>query len=117
MQYAGKDATEAYESMHPPNLLSEYLALDKHLGELDAILVSNNQEKPKSKDQLRVEAAYKRRPPLGRILNLNDLEVRTSGLTCSHSTYRVCNTDVPQSGGVRAQDVQFLCHVSSSFLT
>ena len=35
LKYAGKDATEAYEPIHPPDTLDKYLPKDKHLGEVD----------------------------------------------------------------------------------
>jgi L-lactate dehydrogenase (cytochrome) len=73
LQYAGKDATEAYEAIHPPHLLDEHLTQDKHLGELEEIQGIAKQ-RLKSKDELRVEMELRRRPPLGRVLNVNDME-------------------------------------------
>lgn len=80
LKYAGKDATEAYEPIHPPDALEKNLPLGKHLGPIDsqsALTVQKAQEsRQKTKDELRVEKALKERPPLSRILSLADMEVR-----------------------------------------
>ena len=35
MKYAGKDATAAYEPIHPPDALDKNLPREKHLGDLE----------------------------------------------------------------------------------
>ena len=35
MKYAGKDGTEAYEPIHPPDTLDKFLDKSLHLGEVD----------------------------------------------------------------------------------
>lgn len=75
LQYAGKDATEPFEKFHTTEALKG-LPAEKHLGLLTkdaAAAVTHAQSK--TKDQLRVEEAHKRRPPLHRILNLAEMEV------------------------------------------
>ncbi|KAG5654775.1 hypothetical protein H0H81_003783 [Sphagnurus paluster] len=78
LKYAGRDATRAYTPIHPPDALEKNLPAEKHLGPLDsdaARLVRQAQEnRKKTKDELRVEDAQKRRPPLSRILSLADME-------------------------------------------
>lgn len=78
MKYAGKDATAAYESIHPPDTLDKNLPADKHLGSLDTQGAKQIQDaqlnRKKTKDELRVEEAVKSRPPLGEMLCLQDLE-------------------------------------------
>ncbi|KAH0590571.1 hypothetical protein H2248_000711 [Termitomyces sp. 'cryptogamus'] len=78
LKYAGKDATDVYESIHPPDALKKNLPTSKHLGPLNsdaARAVAQAQEsKLKTKDELRVEIALKQRPPLNRILSLADME-------------------------------------------
>jgi hypothetical protein len=81
LKYAGKDATEPFDTFHSPDALVN-LPVDKHLG---LILAHHTQEaKSKTKDQTRVEEAHKSKLPLYRILNLAEMEV--SG--CSFSMMR-----------------------------
>ncbi|KFY75852.1 hypothetical protein V498_09885 [Pseudogymnoascus sp. VKM F-4517 (FW-2822)] len=40
LKYAGKDATEAYEPIHPPDTLDKYLPKSKHLGPVDMSTVA-----------------------------------------------------------------------------
>ncbi|KAG6910752.1 hypothetical protein DXG01_008284 [Tephrocybe rancida] len=78
LKYAGRDATRAYEPIHPPDALDKNLPASKHLGPLDsdaALMVTEAQRsRQKTKDELRVETALKQRPPLNHILNLADME-------------------------------------------
>ncbi|KAF9452641.1 cytochrome b2 [Macrolepiota fuliginosa MF-IS2] len=79
LKYAGRDATAAYEPIHPPDALEKNLPLSKHLGPISAqatqILTSSQQNKRKTKDEQRVEEVAGRKPPLQRILSLRDIEV------------------------------------------
>jgi L-lactate dehydrogenase (cytochrome) len=81
MKYAGRDATDAYEPIHPPDALEKNLPPSKHLGPLKSedvfVLSEIHKNKEKTKDEERVEAALARRPPLKKILNLADMEVRS----------------------------------------
>ncbi|CDO72371.1 hypothetical protein BN946_scf184977.g70 [Trametes cinnabarina] len=78
LKYAGKDATSAYEPIHPPDALDKHLPPEKHLGVLDTASASAIKEaaqnRPKTKDELRVEAAQASKPPLSRMLSLRDIE-------------------------------------------
>ncbi|EIW64799.1 uncharacterized protein TRAVEDRAFT_68523 [Trametes versicolor FP-101664 SS1] len=78
LKYAGKDATSAYEPIHPPDALDKNLPAEKHLGVLDNASASAVQEaaqnRPKTKDELRVEAAQAAKPALSRMLSLRDIE-------------------------------------------
>ncbi|KAI8995498.1 FMN-dependent dehydrogenase-domain-containing protein [Trametes punicea] len=78
LKYAGKDATSAYEPIHPPDALDKNLPPEKHLGVLDSASANAVKEaeknRPKTKDELRVEAALAARPPLSRMLSLRDIE-------------------------------------------
>lgn len=82
MKYAGKDATSAYEPIHPPDALEKNLPPEKHLGALAAedaqALQKVNEERKKTKDELRMAKAQKEKPPLSRILNAQEMEVRYS---------------------------------------
>ncbi|KAJ7293712.1 hypothetical protein C8J57DRAFT_1269730 [Mycena rebaudengoi] len=78
LKYAGRDATSAYEPIHPPDALEKNLPQSKHLGPISedaAQSVARAQEtRKKTKDEIRVSQALLERPPLGRILNLADME-------------------------------------------
>ncbi|TDL23321.1 hypothetical protein BD410DRAFT_839202 [Rickenella mellea] len=78
LKYAGKDATSAYEPIHPPDALDKNLPPEKHLGDLDAEGVSATRSAQENKkptlDELRIEKAHKEKPPLSRILTLRDIE-------------------------------------------
>ncbi|KAJ7264875.1 FMN-dependent dehydrogenase-domain-containing protein [Mycena haematopus] len=78
LQYAGRDATSAYEPIHPPDAVEKNLPLSKHLGPLSVsatqTAANGQQNRKKTKDELRVEQALLQRPPLGRILSVADME-------------------------------------------
>jgi L-lactate dehydrogenase (cytochrome) len=84
LSYAGRDATSAYEPIHPPDALVKNIPPHKHLGPLAsaavASLVSAQRNKEKTQDELRMERAEKSKPPLSQILNLADMEVGLSRL-------------------------------------
>ncbi|EPT00384.1 hypothetical protein FOMPIDRAFT_1023784 [Fomitopsis schrenkii] len=73
LKYAGKDATAAYEPIHPPDAITTNLPVEKHLGVVDAstvakvVKVVTEEEKQRQKY---VEA----RPSLDTIINLHDFE-------------------------------------------
>ncbi|KAF8922417.1 FMN-dependent dehydrogenase-domain-containing protein [Mucidula mucida] len=77
-KYAGKDASLAFEPIHPPDSLAKNLPPSKHLGSLDATASQQMQtardNRVKTKDELRVEQAMKERPPLNRLLSIADIE-------------------------------------------
>lgn len=78
MDYAGQDATAAFVPIHPSDTLDKYLPREKHLGALDEgstrELRAASRNKGKSRDELRVEEAVKDKPPLGRMINVQDIE-------------------------------------------
>lgn len=79
LKYAGKDATSAYKPIHPEDALENNLAKEKHLGSVDANAVTEMQRadanRKKTQDELRIEQAKLNKPPLKRILTLEDMEV------------------------------------------
>ena len=77
MKYAGKDATDAFNPVHPPGVIDAQLPKDKHLGELDRKDVKRKEALPKTRDELRMEREQRNKPPLSKMHNLRDLEVRT----------------------------------------
>ena len=80
LKYGGKDATSAYEPIHPPDALDKHLPREKHLGTLDSAAATTVKEaaqnRKKTQDELRVEAARTALLPLSRMLSLWDIEVR-----------------------------------------
>ncbi|THH02863.1 hypothetical protein EW026_g75 [Hermanssonia centrifuga] len=78
LKYAGTDATEAYEPIHPPDALDKNLSPEKHLGELDTASASQIQAvrdtREKTEDELRTEREQAAKPPLNRILDLQEME-------------------------------------------
>ncbi|KAI0090708.1 glyoxylate dehydrogenase [Irpex rosettiformis] len=74
LKYAGKDATEAYEPIHPPDAITTNLPVSKHLGAIDAgTIVKAVKEVTEEEKQRQVALAA--RPPVENILNLHDFEV------------------------------------------
>lgn len=74
LKYAGKDATEAYEPIHPPGTLEQYLPKDKHLGDVDMTgVVAVVKEVTQEEKERQVRIAN--RPPLDECLSLYDFEV------------------------------------------
>lgn len=78
LKYAGRDATSAYEPIHPPDALDKNLPKEKHLGDLDTAsaqqVAQASENKPKTKDELRIEQAQREKPPLSRVLSLLEME-------------------------------------------
>jgi len=73
LKYAGKDATEEYEPIHPPDTLDKFLDKSKHLGEVDMQTVEKEEkaEDPEEVERLkRVEVM----PILEQCYNLMDFE-------------------------------------------
>ena len=64
LKYAGKDATEEYEPIHPPDTLDKFLDKSKHLGEVDMKTVEK-EEKAEDPDEIeRQERILQRSSPI-----------------------------------------------------
>ncbi|KAL9130235.1 MAG: hypothetical protein Q9217_001528 [Psora testacea] len=72
MKFAGKDATETYEPIHPPDTLDKYLPKEKHLGEVNMETVEKEHEADPDEGE-RLERV-KRMPILEQCYNLMDFE-------------------------------------------
>ncbi|KAG0142076.1 hypothetical protein CROQUDRAFT_663022 [Cronartium quercuum f. sp. fusiforme G11] len=73
LKYAGGDATDAYDPVHPPGTIEEHLSKDKHLGkvnpaELDSLKARSSTKPPAP------AAASNALPPLSTCLSLYDFE-------------------------------------------
>ncbi|KAI5117291.1 hypothetical protein M0805_006813 [Coniferiporia weirii] len=77
LRYGGKDATMAFEPIHPADALEKNLPPEKHLGALhsDAYEAENSSSvRARTRDELRVENEQKKKPPLTRVLSAFDME-------------------------------------------
>lgn len=73
LKYAGKDATEEYEPIHPPDTLDKFLDKSKHLGEVNMSTVTK-EEKVEDPDEAERQERIKRMPILEQCYNLMDFE-------------------------------------------
>jgi len=73
LKYAGKDATEEYEPIHPPDTLDKFLDKSKHLGEVDMNTVQQ-ETKEEDPDEAERQERIKRMPILEQCYNLMDFE-------------------------------------------
>lgn len=73
LKYAGKDATEEFDPIHPPDTLDKYLDKSKHLGEVDMATVEQ-EEKAVDPEETDRQERIKRMPPLAACYNLMDFE-------------------------------------------
>ncbi|KAI5794370.1 FMN-dependent dehydrogenase-domain-containing protein [Peziza echinospora] len=73
LKYAGKDATEEFEPIHPPDTLEKYLDKSKHLGAVDMSTVTAEEKVADPEEAARLERV-KRMPSLDSCYNLTDFE-------------------------------------------
>lgn len=73
LKYAGKDATEEYEPIHPPDTLDKFLDKSKHLGEVDMSTVEQ-EEKEEDPEEIERQERIKHMPILEQCYNLMDFE-------------------------------------------
>ncbi|KAL4929862.1 L-lactate dehydrogenase (cytochrome) [Aspergillus undulatus] len=73
LKYAGKDATEEFDPIHPPDTLDKYLDQSKHLGEVDMATVEQEEKAHDPEEEAR-EERIKRMPSLAACYNLLDFE-------------------------------------------
>lgn len=73
LKYAGKDATEEYEPIHPPDTLDKYLEKEKHLGDvaMDTVEQDEKEDDPEEQDR---QDRIKHMPLLEECFNLMDFE-------------------------------------------
>jgi len=73
LKYAGKDATEEFEPIHPPDTLDKYLDKSKHLGDVDMKTVEKEGKEDDPEEKARQER-IKNMPILEQCYNLMDFE-------------------------------------------
>lgn len=77
LRYAGRDATEEYETIHPPTALENNLPIEKRLGPVDPVTIVRPQKgltRPTSPVLTKTDEL----PALSTIISLQDFEVRAS---------------------------------------
>ncbi|KAF2167736.1 hypothetical protein M409DRAFT_21887 [Zasmidium cellare ATCC 36951] len=73
LKYAGKDATEEYEPIHPPDTLDKFLDKSKHLGEVNMETVEK-EEKEEDPEEADRQERIRTMPILEQCYNLMDFE-------------------------------------------
>lgn len=73
LKYAGKDATEEFEPIHPPDTLDKYLDKSKHLGHVDMDTVAKEVKEEDPEEAGRLERVDQK-PLLSQCYNLLDFE-------------------------------------------
>ncbi|KAF7556369.1 hypothetical protein G7046_g6309 [Stylonectria norvegica] len=73
LKYAGKDATEEFEPIHPPDTLDKYLDKSKHLGPVDMGTVEQEKKEDDPDEAERLERVAQK-PLLSQCYNLLDFE-------------------------------------------
>ncbi|OBT52506.1 L-lactate dehydrogenase [Pseudogymnoascus sp. 24MN13] len=73
LKWAGKDATDTYEPIHPPDTLDKYLNKSKHLGPVDMSTVKT-ESKASDPDEVARQDRIAHMPSLEQCYNLTDFE-------------------------------------------
>ncbi|KAI0302340.1 hypothetical protein B0F90DRAFT_1714063 [Multifurca ochricompacta] len=73
LKYAGKDATQEYEPIHPPSAIIDNLPPERHLGPVEEGTVEKVEVRITDEEKARLQRV-EARPPLSEILNLHDFE-------------------------------------------
>ncbi|KAK8105980.1 hypothetical protein PG999_009339 [Apiospora kogelbergensis] len=73
LKYAGKDATEEFEPIHPPDTLDKYLDKSKHLGPVDMSTVATVEKQYDPEEEARQQRIADK-PALAQCYNLLDFE-------------------------------------------
>ncbi|KAH7327929.1 FMN-dependent dehydrogenase-domain-containing protein [Stachybotrys elegans] len=73
LKYAGKDATEEFDPIHPPDTLEKYLDKSKHLGPVDMGTVAQEAKEEDPEEEARQERIAQK-PLLEQCYNLHDFE-------------------------------------------
>lgn len=74
LKYAGKDATEEFEPIHPPDTLDKYLDHSKHLGPVDMSTVEKAADKADDPEEMERKEREALKPLLSQCYNLLDFE-------------------------------------------
>lgn len=73
MKYAGKDATSAFEPIHPPDIIQRFLAPEVCMGSIDAEALSKV-PKVETEEEKKIRLAREKMPRLDEMYNSFDFE-------------------------------------------
>lgn len=79
MKYAGKDATSAFEPIHPPDIIQRFLAPEVCMGSIDAEALSKV-PKVETEEEKKIRLAREKMPRIDEMYNSFDFESK-----CNHS--------------------------------
>ncbi|KAF8528928.1 FMN-dependent dehydrogenase-domain-containing protein [Hysterangium stoloniferum] len=74
LKYAGKDASEAFDPIHPPGVIDAQLPKEKHLGVVNEKQMKLKKVAQKTMEELRMELEQRNKPPISKMHNVFDLE-------------------------------------------
>ncbi|KAF7721053.1 hypothetical protein EC973_005518 [Apophysomyces ossiformis] len=76
LKYAGKDATEAYDDVHPPDMINRFLGDDLCLGSIEPhhMVVSKKKNQEETEEDRRIRLARENAPRLDEMYNAFDFE-------------------------------------------
>lgn len=75
LKYAGRDATEAFEPIHPPDIIDRFLSPDVCMGQVDAAALAAV-EKVETEEDKRLRLARENKPRLDEMYNSFDFECK-----------------------------------------
>ena len=88
LKYAGKDGTEEYAPIHPPDTLDKYLDKSKHLGEVDMNTVEK-EEKEYDPDEAKRQELIQRMPGLEQYVLIHMIPFKISSGAANISPLQV----------------------------
>ncbi|TPX07651.1 uncharacterized protein E0L32_010649 [Thyridium curvatum] len=74
LKYAGRDATDEFDPIHPPDTLDKYLDKSKHLGPVDMSTVAQESKEAASPEESERQERIRNMPLLSQCYNLMDFE-------------------------------------------
>lgn len=73
LKYAGQDATDAFDPIHPPDIIDRYLSAEACMGEINEEELEAT-EKVETEEQKQSRIAHENKPNLEEMLNSFDFE-------------------------------------------
>ena len=111
LKHAGKDATAAYNEVHPPSLLNDHLAPSKRIGKLDTSTLPPSWLQQHQQQSLPAPspsslAAASTKPPLETLISSHDFEA-VAARTFSKKTWAFISTAATDLVTVKANRAVF----------
>ena len=85
MKYAGKDATSAFEPIHPTDIIQRFLAPEVCMGSIDAEALSKV-PKVETEEEKKIRLAREKMPRIDEMYNSFDFESMVQNLFFFHIT-------------------------------